>query len=193
MKEIEQCTTFKKLLENLHRQVHKYHRHLLRENKGVDVENLLNKLLRHLRRKIKSELCLDMLKKPRIWAYDSTTPASGNATIYSLLMEEALIKAWNVDANKRVVCDLNTTEPFPSVLDLKCVALLKFEPIFVSAAASRGFGSSYTDMEICFVNCLEHENMESYDIFQPTYESWRRGGGRGTILELEELMNSCSD
>ncbi|KAK1578919.1 hypothetical protein Q3G72_034177 [Acer saccharum] len=53
-------------------------------------------------------------------------------------MEEALIKAWNVDANKRVVCDLNTTEPFPSVLDLKCVALLKFEPIFVSAAASRG-------------------------------------------------------
>ncbi|KAK4839698.1 hypothetical protein QYF36_024099 [Acer negundo] len=63
MKEIEQCTTFKKLSENLHRQVHKYHRHLLRENKGVDVENLLNKLPRHLRRKIKSELCLDMLKK----------------------------------------------------------------------------------------------------------------------------------
>ncbi|KAK1575639.1 hypothetical protein Q3G72_007147 [Acer saccharum] len=53
-------------------------------------------------------------------------------------MEEALIKAWNVDANKRVVCDFNTTEAFPSVLDLKCVALLKFEPIFVSAAASRG-------------------------------------------------------
>ncbi|KAK3219183.1 hypothetical protein Dsin_013153 [Dipteronia sinensis] len=63
MKEIEQCTTFKKLSENLHRQVHKYHQHLLGENKGVDVENLLNKLPRHLRRRIKSELCLDMLKK----------------------------------------------------------------------------------------------------------------------------------
>ncbi|KAK1577141.1 hypothetical protein Q3G72_019292 [Acer saccharum] len=30
-------------------------------------------------------------------------------------MEEALIKAWNVDANKRVVCDLNTTEAFLSL------------------------------------------------------------------------------
>ncbi|KAJ0042631.1 hypothetical protein Pint_17604 [Pistacia integerrima] len=54
------------------------------------------------------------------------------------------IKAWNVDA-ERVVCDLNTTEAFPSVLDLKCSPV---EPIFVSAAASRGYGSNcsnYTD------------------------------------------------
>ncbi|KAF9599613.1 hypothetical protein IFM89_001203 [Coptis chinensis] len=51
------------------------------------------------------------------------------------------IKAWNVDA-KRVVCDLNTTQAFLSVLDLKCSPV---EPIFVSAAASRGNGSSNLD------------------------------------------------
>ena len=71
------------------------------------------------------------------------------------------IKAWNVDA-KRVVCDLKTSEAFPrsslksllcvcssnvwlcllpsvfccSVLDVKCSPV---EPIFVSAAASRGY------------------------------------------------------
>lgn len=87
----------------------------------------------------------------RIWTYDSSTSASRNATIYcgaeimSLDWEcksdrllligtaDGGIKAWNVDA-KRVVCDLNTTEAFPSVLDLKCSPV---EPIFVSAAASR--------------------------------------------------------
>uniref|UniRef100_A0A5B6Z005 Anaphase-promoting complex subunit 4 WD40 domain-containing protein n=2 Tax=Davidia involucrata TaxID=16924 RepID=A0A5B6Z005_DAVIN len=95
----------------------------------------------------------------RIWTYDSSTPASRNATIYCgaeimslewdcksdrLLLigtADGGIKAWNVDA-KRVVCDLNTTEAFPSVLDLKCSPV---EPIFVSAAASRGHGTSYID------------------------------------------------
>ncbi|KAM6555701.1 hypothetical protein CsatB_002720 [Cannabis sativa] len=95
----------------------------------------------------------------RIWTYDSSTPASRNATIYcgaeimSLDWEcksdrllligtaDGGIKAWNVDA-KRVVCDLKTTEAFPSVLDIKCSPV---EPIFVSAAASRGYGSSYVD------------------------------------------------
>ncbi|KAF8380131.1 hypothetical protein HHK36_027613 [Tetracentron sinense] len=95
----------------------------------------------------------------RIWTYDSSTTTSRNATIYcgaeimSLDWEcksdrllligtaDGGIKAWNVDA-KRVVCDLNTTEAFPSVLDLKCSPV---EPIFVSAAASRGYGSSYID------------------------------------------------
>ncbi|KAL5568484.1 hypothetical protein UlMin_025059 [Ulmus minor] len=51
------------------------------------------------------------------------------------------IKAWNVDA-KRVVCDLNTTESFPSVLDIKYSPV---EPIFVSAAASRRLGASCID------------------------------------------------
>ncbi|KAL6320674.1 hypothetical protein AAG906_008674 [Vitis piasezkii] len=95
----------------------------------------------------------------RIWTYDSSTPTSRNATIYcgaeimSLEWEcksdrllligtaDGGIKAWNVDA-KRVVCDLNTTEAFPSVLDLKCSPV---EPIFVSAAASRGQGRNYFD------------------------------------------------
>ncbi|XP_057463862.1 uncharacterized protein LOC130753716 [Actinidia eriantha] len=104
-----------------------------------------------------------------IWIYDSSTPASRNATIYcgqrsrrlsgivnqtawygslhhmnnSLLIGTADggIRAWNVDA-KRVVCDLKTIEGFPSVLDLKCSPV---EPIFVSAASSRGRGTSYAD------------------------------------------------
>ncbi|KAI3990505.1 hypothetical protein MKX01_022805 [Papaver californicum] len=95
----------------------------------------------------------------RIWAYDSSSPTTRNATIYcgseimSLDWEcksdrllligtaDGGIKAWNVDA-KRVVCDLSTTASFPSVLDLKCSPV---EPIFVSAAASRGHGSSNLD------------------------------------------------
>ncbi|KAK3010414.1 hypothetical protein RJ639_012901, partial [Escallonia herrerae] len=89
----------------------------------------------------------------RIWTYDSSSPTSRNATIYCgaeimslewdcksdrLLLigtADGGIKAWNVDA-KRVVCDLNTTEAFPFVLDLKCSPV---EPIFVSAAASKGY------------------------------------------------------
>ncbi|MED6222622.1 hypothetical protein PIB30_066051 [Stylosanthes scabra] len=95
----------------------------------------------------------------RIWTYDSSTPVSRNATIYCgteilsldwecksdrLLLigtSDGCIKAWNVDA-KRVVCDLNTTKAFPSVLDIKCSPV---EPIFVSAAASGGAGSNYFD------------------------------------------------
>ncbi|GLT60942.1 hypothetical protein SLA2020_336810 [Shorea laevis] len=95
----------------------------------------------------------------RIWTYDSSTPASRNATIYCgteimsldwecksdrLLLigtNDGGIKAWNVDA-KRVVCDLSTSEAFPSVLDLKCSPV---EPIFVSAAASKRNGSSFVD------------------------------------------------
>ncbi|RZB92617.1 WD repeat-containing protein 91-like, partial [Glycine soja] len=94
-----------------------------------------------------------------IWTYDTSTPVSRNATIYCsteilsldwecksdrLLLigtSDGCIKAWNVDA-KRVVCDLNTTEAFPSVLDIKCSPV---EPIFVSAAASGGAGSNYID------------------------------------------------
>lgn len=95
----------------------------------------------------------------RIWTYGSSTPTSRNATIYcgaeimSLEWErrsdrllligtaDGGIKAWNVDA-KRVVCDLNTTQEFPSVVDLKCSPV---EPIFVSAATSRRHSFSKID------------------------------------------------
>ncbi|KAL9163210.1 hypothetical protein ABFS82_06G025600 [Erythranthe guttata] len=95
----------------------------------------------------------------RIWTYDSSAPTSRNATIYcgaevmSLEWEcksdrllligtsDGGIKAWNVDA-KRVVCDLTSTEAYPSILDLKCSPV---EPIFVSAAASRRQGTGYVD------------------------------------------------
>lgn len=91
----------------------------------------------------------------RIWTYDSATPVSRSATIYCgaeimslewdcksdrLLLigtADGGIKAWNADA-KRVVCDLSTTAAYPSVVDLKCSPV---EPIFVSAAASRGQGT----------------------------------------------------
>ncbi|GAB2293988.1 hypothetical protein Dimus_028204 [Dionaea muscipula] len=90
----------------------------------------------------------------RIWTYDSSTPATRNATIYcgaeilSLDWEcksdrllligtaDGGIKAWNVDA-KRVVCDLSTVQMFPRVIDIKSSPV---EPIFVSAAASGGDG-----------------------------------------------------
>ncbi|OMO53291.1 hypothetical protein CCACVL1_28746 [Corchorus capsularis] len=95
----------------------------------------------------------------RIWTYDSSIPATRNATIYcgaeimSLDWEcksdrllligtaDGGIKAWNVDA-KRVVCDLSTSEAFPNVLDLKCSPV---EPIFVSAASSRRPSSNSID------------------------------------------------
>ncbi|KZV36455.1 WD repeat-containing protein 91 [Dorcoceras hygrometricum] len=93
----------------------------------------------------------------RIWTYDSSAPTSRNATIYCgaeimslewdcksdrLLLigtSNGGIKVWNVDA-KRVVCDLNLTEAYPSILDLKCSPV---EPIFVSAAASTRQGTGY--------------------------------------------------
>lgn len=96
----------------------------------------------------------------RIWTYDSSTPASRNATIYcgakvlSLDWEsksdrllligtaDAGIKAWNVDA-KRVVCDLSTADPYRRILDIKCSPV---EPIFVSAAASGRSGSNNSEM-----------------------------------------------
>ncbi|XP_073526437.1 WD repeat-containing protein 91 homolog [Phyllobates terribilis] len=95
----------------------------------------------------------------RIWTYDSSTPSSRNATIYcgaevlSLDWEsksdrllligtaDAGIKAWNVDA-KRVVCDLNTDDSYPRILDIKCSPV---EPVFVSAAASGRSGSKSTE------------------------------------------------
>ncbi|TXG71130.1 hypothetical protein EZV62_006065 [Acer yangbiense] len=67
VREIEQWTTFKKLPENLRLQVKKYQQHVWRETKGVDVQNLLNNLPSDLRRNIKRELCLELIKKVPIF------------------------------------------------------------------------------------------------------------------------------
>ncbi|KAK4839183.1 hypothetical protein QYF36_019888 [Acer negundo] len=67
VREIEQWTTFKKLPENLRLQVQKYQQHVWRETKGVDVQNLLNNLPSDLRRNIKRELCLKLIKKVPIF------------------------------------------------------------------------------------------------------------------------------
>ncbi|KAK0594918.1 hypothetical protein LWI29_001801 [Acer saccharum] len=63
LREIEKWTNFKKLTKDLQQQVKKYQRHVWRETKGVDVENLLNNLPKDLRMKIKCEFCLDLLKR----------------------------------------------------------------------------------------------------------------------------------
>lgn len=62
-REIEQWMGFGKLSEDLQGQVKKYQRYIWRETQGVDVQNLLNNLPKDLRRKIKSELCLELVKK----------------------------------------------------------------------------------------------------------------------------------
>ncbi|KAK2654109.1 hypothetical protein Ddye_013965 [Dipteronia dyeriana] len=67
VREIEQWTTFKKLSDNLRLQVQKYQQHVWRETKGVDVQNLLNNLPSDLRRNIKRELCLKIIKKVPIF------------------------------------------------------------------------------------------------------------------------------
>ncbi|KAL9409867.1 hypothetical protein AB3S75_048153 [Citrus x aurantiifolia] len=62
-RDIEQWMPFRKLSGNLQQQIKKYQRYIWRETNGVDVENLLSNLPRDLRRNIKRELCLDLLKK----------------------------------------------------------------------------------------------------------------------------------
>ncbi|KAL5749273.1 hypothetical protein ACOSP7_023876 [Xanthoceras sorbifolium] len=69
VREIEQWMSFRKLSENLQRQVKKYQQHVWRETKGVDVENLLNNLPKELRRNIKSQLCLEILKKVPLFQF----------------------------------------------------------------------------------------------------------------------------
>lgn len=63
VREIEQRMPFQKLSGNLQQQIKKYQQYVWRETKGVDVENLISNLPRDLRRNIKRELCLDLLKK----------------------------------------------------------------------------------------------------------------------------------
>ncbi|KAI7729675.1 hypothetical protein M8C21_002440, partial [Ambrosia artemisiifolia] len=67
------------------------------------------------------------------WCFDSHGTAEGDIKAWTV----DGIKAWNVDA-KTVVCDLSTITAFPSVVDLKCNPV---EAIFVSAAASQGYGN----------------------------------------------------
>ncbi|KAK6132157.1 hypothetical protein DH2020_034113 [Rehmannia glutinosa] len=111
----------------------------------------------------------------RIWTYDSSAPTSRNATIYcgakimslewdcksDRLELDGGIKAWNVDS-KRVVCDLNSTEAYPSILDLKCSPRAYF---LFPAAASRRQGTGYFDnLGFASLTVLEHEDMEVYAI-----------------------------
>ncbi|KAK0598195.1 hypothetical protein LWI29_032468 [Acer saccharum] len=67
VREIEHWATFKKLPMNLRQQVKKYQRHVWRETKGVDVQNLLNNLPSDLRKNIKRNLCLKLIKKVPIF------------------------------------------------------------------------------------------------------------------------------
>ncbi|KAI9161654.1 hypothetical protein LWI28_019421 [Acer negundo] len=60
--QIEQCTSFAKLSENLQKQIKRYQPDIWEETKGVDFEFLFN-LPEDLRKNTKRELCLELLKK----------------------------------------------------------------------------------------------------------------------------------
>ncbi|KAK4838329.1 hypothetical protein QYF36_012909 [Acer negundo] len=60
--QIEQCTSFAKLSENLQKQIKRYQPDIWEETKGVDFEFLFN-LPEDLRKNTKHELCLELLKK----------------------------------------------------------------------------------------------------------------------------------
>ncbi|KAK0597589.1 hypothetical protein LWI29_026750 [Acer saccharum] len=60
--QIEQCTSFAKLSENLKKKIKRYQPDVWEETKGVDFEFLFN-LPEDLRKDMKRELCLELLKK----------------------------------------------------------------------------------------------------------------------------------
>ncbi|KAI9159898.1 hypothetical protein LWI28_003056 [Acer negundo] len=65
--EIEQSKSFEKLPKNLQKQIKKYQPEKWEETKGgVEFENLFNNLPDDLRRNIRRELCLELLKKARM-------------------------------------------------------------------------------------------------------------------------------
>ncbi|CAK7324052.1 unnamed protein product [Dovyalis caffra] len=80
----------------------------------------------------------------RIWTYDSSTPASRNATIYC--GAEVMSLDWECKSDRLALLMEELKHGMlmqrEFVLDLKCSPV---EPIFVSAAASRRHGSSYVD------------------------------------------------
>ncbi|KAH9677237.1 cyclic nucleotide-gated ion channel 1 [Citrus sinensis] len=61
-KELEQWLPFRKLSQNLQQQI-KYHLHSWDETRNFNIENLVYNLPEDLGRDIKSELCLELLKK----------------------------------------------------------------------------------------------------------------------------------
>ncbi|TXG71164.1 hypothetical protein EZV62_006099 [Acer yangbiense] len=72
--QIEQCTSFAKLSENLQKQIKRFQPDICEEIKGVDFEFLFN-LPEDLRKNTKRELCLELLKK----TYSLTSVDTGSA------------------------------------------------------------------------------------------------------------------
>lgn len=66
-KELEQWLPFRKLSQNLQQQI-KYHLHSWDETRNFNIENLVYNLPEDLGREIKSELCLELLKKVRFFS-----------------------------------------------------------------------------------------------------------------------------
>lgn len=62
-REIEEWEPFQKLSKNLQHKVKEYKSYIRQKTDYIDVENLLNNLPKELRRKIKHELCWNLLKK----------------------------------------------------------------------------------------------------------------------------------
>ncbi|KAH9646524.1 Cyclic nucleotide-gated ion channel 1 [Citrus sinensis] len=62
-REIEQWRTFEMLSQSLQQRVRNHQQYVWQEMRGIDVENLLNNLPVNLNWEMKSELCLEVLKK----------------------------------------------------------------------------------------------------------------------------------
>lgn len=65
-RKIEQWKTFGMLSQNLQQMVKNHQQFIWQDTRGIDVENLLNKLPENLIWEMKSDLCLKVLEKVNI-------------------------------------------------------------------------------------------------------------------------------
>ncbi|GLU24389.1 hypothetical protein SLE2022_403290 [Rubroshorea leprosula] len=66
-REINQWKPFKKLSPKLKEEVNQYQRYVWQHTRGVNVEKLLQNLPKEIKKKIKGELCLDLLNKVELF------------------------------------------------------------------------------------------------------------------------------
>ncbi|OMO50063.1 hypothetical protein COLO4_38241 [Corchorus olitorius] len=67
-RQIEQWKPFKKLPNELQSQIKKYQKYKWQVSRGVDVENLLKNFPKEMIKKIKRELCLELLMKVKLFS-----------------------------------------------------------------------------------------------------------------------------
>ena len=65
----ERWMAHRMLPENLRERIRRYEQYKWQETRGVEEENLVHNLPKDLRRDIKHHLCLDLLKRVRVFLY----------------------------------------------------------------------------------------------------------------------------